>query len=57
MRFRPQIELDVPLTNGWVATLFVPRDLTKDEADRLCALIQTLPIPSVTQGPPEEEEK
>lgn len=39
------VEYTVPL--GQInATLFLPRDITEAEAERICALIRTLPIPT-----------
>ena len=31
--------------DGFLCELRIPRDLTTDEAERLCAMIRTLPMP------------
>ena len=42
---------EFPLRPDCVAQLVLPGDLTKREADRLCAMIQTLPIPTKDEQP------
>ena len=41
---RPFIPYDIPLGDGERARLVLPADLTRAEADRLCRVIQTLPL-------------
>lgn len=42
------ISYPVPLRPNFIATLDLPRDLTKQEADRLAAFIATLAQPEPT---------
>lgn len=41
-----------PLRDFYVAQVVIPRNMTKDEADRLCAFVQSLAAPEklVEQG-------
>jgi len=41
---RPCIPYDIPLGEGDRARLVLPADLTQAEADRICGVIQTLPL-------------
>ncbi len=53
---RRLVYYDVPLTHDPVllVRLTLPRDLTQEEADRLCGFIQALPLSAPS---PAEEEK
>jgi hypothetical protein len=42
---RPTLVYDFPIDNRYTAQLVLPRDLTRLEADRLCAFIRTLAAP------------
>lgn len=44
--------LNIPLDRGFMAQIVAPRDLTKREAIRLCALIQTLVLPDPNEPAP-----
>ena len=52
---RPYIPYEVPLGDGNTARLVLPADLTKAEADRICGVIQTLPLAPEVPRHPEEE--
>lgn len=42
---RKVIDINYPLRPDMLAFVQVPRDLTQAEAERLCAMILTLPMP------------
>ena len=44
-RPRPFIPYEIPLGDGERVRLVLPADLTQAEADRICGVIQTLPLP------------
>ena len=45
------LALQFPLRGGrYVAQLVIPRDMTKDEADRLCAFVMSLAKPDDSAG-------
>ena len=48
----PQICYPVVVRTNFVAQICVPRDLTKEEADRLCAFINALVMPDQPKGKP-----
>jgi len=54
---RPFIPYDIPLGDGERARLSLPEDLTQDEADRICGVIQTLPIDAPTAAVADLREK
>lgn len=45
------LAMPFPLRSGFLAQIVIPRDLTKDEAARLCAFIQTLVLPTASVPP------
>lgn len=47
-RPRPFIPYDIPLGVGDRVRLVLPADLTQREADRICGVIQTLPMPEAS---------
>lgn len=51
IRIRQTMYYDIPLHDetGYIAQLLLPRDLSQEECDRLCATIRILAVPAVTQ--------
>lgn len=45
---------DFPMRPGRLAQVVLPRDLTKEEAARLCAFVMSLAVPALT---PKEAQK
>lgn len=45
------LAMPFPLRAGFLAQIVIPRDLTKDEAVRLCAFIHTLALPPAVSVP------
>jgi hypothetical protein len=45
------LAMPFPLRAGFLAQIVIPRDLTKEEAARLCAFINTLALPSAVSVP------
>lgn len=52
---RPYIPYNIPLSEGERARLVLPADLTQAEADRICGVIQTLPLAPEAPRHVEEE--
>ena len=48
------LSVPFPLREGFIATVYVPRDMTTQEAERLAAMVKTLTPPTPATGPSEE---